>query len=557
MNKKSTISYLTYKIRHRTPALLLLCLAHILSAHLGVCFALGTKNVINAAVDGAQDAFRIACEAQAGIIFYMLVLQLFQRWQHDRLASELDRDLKIELFHCILHSDYEAASAYHSGELINRLGNDVRIACDGLLSTLPGLLSMVTRLVLVLYTLGELAPQFTMLLLGLGAVVILTTGMARRTLKNLHKAVSAADGRVSGFMQEALEKLLVVQAMDVQSEVYYRTALLLHDRFKLQHKRRRFTLAANSGVSILSRLSGFGALVWCASHVLDGSMTFGDLTAITQLVSQLRGPMVNISGIFPKYIAMTAATERLMEIEALRSHEEPRPELEPHVLYTSMQSIRAENLTFSYGREEHQVLHHVAFELPKGCFAVITGPSGTGKSTLLRLMLGLFRPQYGRLTLVRKDGISRALSRTTRRLFAYVPQGNLLFSGTLRENLTLTRPTASEAEIQNAIFVSGMDLFLPLLPDGLDTMLGENAHGLSEGQAQRLAIARAVLGGAPILLLDECTSALDAETEQLVLGRLAALPDRTIIAVTHRPAALELADLELELKDGRIIQVEK
>jgi ATP-binding cassette subfamily B protein len=221
-------------------------------------------------------------------------------------------------------------------------------------------------------------------------------------------------------------------------------------------------------------------------------------------------------------------------------------------MYRDMTAIAAEDLSFSYDRD--QVFTSSDFSLPKGAFAIITGPSGIGKSTLLKLLLGVFRPETGRLCLQGEAG-SVTLDRSTRRLFAYVPQGNLLLSGTIRENLTIVKPEATEEELQQALYVSAMDAFLPQLPKGLDTVLGESGAGLSEGQAQRLAIARAVLGGAPVLLLDECTSALDTETEQAVLQRLKALPDRTCIAVTHRPAAAAICDWRLEVSDGKIRSV--
>ena len=190
--------------------------------------------------------------------------------------------------------------------------------------------------------------------------------------------------------------------------------------------------------------------------------------------------------------------------------------------------------------------------MSKGKLFVISGCSGVGKSTILKLLLGVYQPSQGGL---RADcgGEQMILDRRTRRLFAYVPQGNLLLSGSLRENLTIVRPDATEEEIQRAIYVSAMDDFLPQLPQGLDTVLGESGAGLSEGQAQRLSIARAVLGGAPILLLDECTSALDAVTEETVLRRIRELPDKTCIAVTHRPAATTLADWQLMVQDEKIL----
>ena len=282
--------------------------------------------------------------------------------------------------------------------------------------------------------------------------------------------------------------------------------------------------------------------------MLHGRMSFGSLTAITQLVSQLQAPFVNLSGVMPQYIAMLAAAERLMELEEIQG--EPAPAGEPAgSMYDRMDAICAEELAFSYDRD--RVLADATFALPKGAFAVITGPSGIGKSTLLKLLLGVYRPENGKLCLQCHGG-EVVLDRSTRRLFAYVPQGNLLMSGTLRENLVIVRPEASREDIDQAIHVSAMDDFLPQLPQGLDTVLGESGAGLSEGQAQRLAIARAVLGGAPVLLLDECTSALDAETERKVLERIRALSGRTCIAVTHRPAALELCDWELKVGDGKI-----
>jgi len=255
--------------------------------------------------------------------------------------------------------------------------------------------------------------------------------------------------------------------------------------------------------------------------------------------------------VLPQYMAMIASAERLMELEAIQG--EPAPAGEPaRQMYRRMRSLGAEDLSFGYDRD--RIFRDAAFALPKGAFAVVTGPSGIGKSTVLKLMLGIFRPESGQLYLDCGEE-KLTLDRSTRGLFAYVPQGNLLLSGTLRENLTIVRPDATQEELAQAIHVSAMDDFLDQLPQGLETRLGENGAGLSEGQAQRLSIARAVLGGAPVLLLDECTSALDAQTEQAVLQRLRQLPDRTCIAVTHRPAAVELCDWQLEVSGGKILAV--
>lgn len=538
------LTYLTCKLRRRIPALLAMVLANAGSAALGVAFALGTKGVINSAVSGSREDLLRAGVVQGAIIAGILLCLTVYRWLHNELTAKLDRDWKQSLFQGLLRGDYADLSKYHSGELINRLNNDVRAVNEGLLATLPGLVSMATRLIAVAAVLVTMEPWLLLIAAAVGTLVVLATGLARKKLKDLNKQVSAADGKLSGFLQESLEKLLPIQAMDAAEEVQRRAEGYLENRYTLQKKRRRVSVLSNTCVSVLSYGSGFVALLWSAYGVYSGTMTFGDLTALTQLVGQLQSPFVNLSGFYPKYVAMTAACERLMELEQLCGRTETEEKEDPWKLYGEMTALTAHDLRFSYGRD--QVLTCGSFRLPKGAFAAVTGPSGAGKSTLLRLLLGIYRPDSGSLSVETESG-SIPITAATRGLFAYVPQGNLLFSGTLRENLTLTNPDATEEELERAIRISCLEDCVAQLPEGLETVLGENAHGLSEGQAQRLAIARAVLGGSPILLLDEVTSALDAETERTVLQRLAELPDRTCIAVTHRPAALELAQWELQV----------
>ena len=552
MKKGSALLWAFRRIRRRIPAIVILTLTNIGASLLGVGFALGTRQIIDTAVAMDSAAFTKACLLQGSIILGILVCVTLSRHLKERLNADLDRDWKKHLLNLLLHGDYAAVSKYHSGELLNRMNNDVRILDDGLLTLIPGLASMITKLLSAFIVLSAMEPVFASVLLLIGLVVILATTLIRRRLKGLHKKVSEEEGKVSGFIQEALEKLLMVQAMDVATEMESRSDVLLSNRFNAQRKRKNVTLLANSCISILSYAASFIALVWCACELLQGRMSFGSLTAVTQLVSQLQSPLVSLSGIIPQYIATTASAERLMELEALEQESEPM-EASADALYERMDAICGSGLHFSYDRD--RILENAAFSLPKGAFAVITGPSGIGKSTLLKLLLGIFKPDQGKLYLS-CAGEQIPLNRSTRKLFAYVPQGNLLLSGTMRENLILTKPDATETEIQQAVHTSAMDEYLPQLPKGLDTVIGESGAGLSEGQAQRLAIARAVLSGAPILLLDECTSALDAQTEQLVLERIHALQNRTCIAVTHRSAAIDLSHWNLHM-DGHGIYAEK
>ena len=549
---KNTMLWVLGRLRKRVPMLLGMTLVHAGQALLGVCFALGSRMVIDCAVAGDSAGFRRACLIQGGIIAGLLLCQFLYRQLHELLTAKLDRDWKQSLLHGLLGSEYAAVKEFHSGELLNRMNNDVRILNRGLLDALPNLAAMVTRLAAAVAVLTALEPWFALAICAAGAAVILTTGLVRRNMKKLHRQVAQQEGRVSGFLQEVLEKLLMVQAMDASEEMERRADRLLADRYAVQRKRKNLALLSNTGISVLYQGAGFAALLWCGVKLLRGRLSFGSLTAVIQLVNQIQAPFVSLSAVIPQYIAMTAAAERLRELTELPAQKAPM-ERSREELYEKMTAIRTEALCFSYDRET--VMEDVTLVLPKGCFAVITGASGIGKSTLLKLLLGVCRPDSGRLYLD-LSGEELPLDRSARRLFAYVPQGNLLLSGTLRENLTVARPEATAAQIEQAIFVSGMDAFLPQLPMGLDTLLGEGGAGLSEGQAQRLAIARAILGGAPILLLDECTSALDEKTERTVLRRIRELTGRTCIAVTHRPAALELCDLQLEM-EGRSLRVKE
>ena len=537
------------RIRSQIPAMTVMTLAHMGQALLGVAFALGTRQVIDSAVGGDPDAFLRACLIQGGIIAGLILCQLLYRHLHEMLMAQLDRQWKRSTLRDLLYSEYAAVSRFHSGELLNRMNNDVRILNQGLLDALPNVAALMTRLVAAMAVLASMEPWFTLVICGAGGIVILATGLLRRRLKILHKAVSEQEGRVLSFLQETLEKLMMVQAMDAGAEMERRSEGLLADRYSAQRRRKNMSLMTNTCVNLLSQGASFAALLWCGTKLLRGQLSFGSLTAVTQLVSQIQAPVMNLSAVIPQYIAMSAAAERLKELSDLEP-EPPALGSGTEDLYRRMTSIRAEGLCFSYDRD--LLLEQVSLELPKGSFAVVTGSSGIGKSTLLKLLMGFCKPGSGRLYL-QLEGEQVDAGRAVRHLFAYVPQGNLLLSGTLRENLTLAKPDATQTQLEQALYVSAMDEYLPQLPDGLETLLGENGAGLSEGQTQRLAIARAVLGGAPILLLDECTSALDADTEQKVLERLRALPDRTCIAVTHRPAAIRLCDVQLEVSEGHIL----
>lgn len=547
MKEGSVLRWSLRTIKPWIPALLLLVICNAVSAVLTVWFALGTKGVIDAATGGDPLLFQNACIRQGILILAIILNNILIHHLRDWLNAVIDRDLKKKLLTGLLHGEFAKVSQYHTGDLLSMMNHDLQTFISSIMNILPSVTSMATKLIAALTALIAMEPRIAYVVLIGGVVVFVVTGIVRKNLKTLNKRASKAQGKVSGFIQETLEKLLMVQAMDISDVMEKRADTLLEKRYQILRKRKNISLISSTCVSVLSLGASFGALVFCANGILNGTMTFGTLTAVSQLVTQVRAPITNMSGIGPQFAAMSAAAERLMELDAI-CEAEPAERKEPAALYEKATAIRGEKLTFAYDRD--YVFNHADFRLPKGSFGVIVGHSGIGKSTLLKLLLGIFPAEEGGLYLDTESGPVQ-IDRTTRKLFAYVPQGNLLLSGTLRDNLTVTKRDATQEEIDRAIYISAMDAYLPTLPQGLDTVVGENALGLSEGQAQRLSIARAILSDAPILLLDEATSALDDETEKAVLSRIQNLPGKTCIAVTHREAAMQIADWSLEMRDGK------
>lgn len=552
----SVLRWIYKKIKRHIPLLIVVTLLFMAVAWLGVQLALETKallevvqkNMGTVSAGGLpalfQGDFLAAAIRLSAVVLTLIVLRFLARHLQETLNISLERDLKAMLLHKLMHGNYSTVSAYHSGELVNRLSNDVTTVDTGLVNVLPGLAQMLMRLVAAAVALFILEPWMTLVILAIGVLIAMITGSFRKHLKNLHKQVSASNGRVNAFIQETLEKLLIVQGMDVADEMDRRAGLVLEDRRKIQNKQKKYSILGHTGLSIAMQILYYGALIYSAARLMSGAITFGTLTAISQLVGQVEGPLANLSSLIHQYIAMKGSAERLMDLDALPS-EEDRVE-DGNALYEALSSIRGRGVCFSYPGDEDAVLQDLDFEVKKGSFAAITGPSGSGKSTLLKLMLGIYSPDQGVIELQTADGNARVLSRGARSLFSYVPQGNLLLSGTLRENLLLARPDADDEALLRALQIADLIDFVAEQPEGLDTLLSESGSGISEGQAQRLSIARALLRDAPVLLLDEATSALDAATEERVLTRIKALSGKTVIVVTHRPFAETLSDCRIK-----------
>jgi len=393
----------------------------------------------------------------------------------------------------------------------------------------------------------RIAPHIVYILLPCGLLMVFFSYFVRKWLKNYHKKMQQADGKARSYIQERLYSLLVVRTF-TQEEASERMGRQHMDAY-VSARMRRFRFANMSYAVLSSAINGAQVLGigLCGWGILTGAMSYGTMSSVLYLINLLETPMATVSGYFSQYYSMLASAERLMEIEAYAPDtvEKPVPPEEIHDCYARrLEALGLENACFSYEEGEENVLQNLSLEIRKGEFVAFTGESGCGKSTALKVLLALYPLSGGCAYLRDSQGTRQILDASWRGLFAYVPQGNQLISGTVRETVTFSDPElmAREEEIFSALQIACADGFVRELPKGLDTVLGERGSGLSEGQMQRLSVARAILSGRPVLLLDEATSALDAATEEQLLKNLRAMTDRTVLIITHREAALAICD---------------
>lgn len=542
---KNTLKWLTERTCGQRGKLAALIAGIALHAVIGTVFALLCRGIVDSAVNGRVEGIAYYGVLLGCAVLCQLVLQLACNGLEENIRARLEMKLRSEMLADLMEKEYSALGGFHSGELLNRMFSDVSIVADGMATIIPSAVNGCTRIVCAAAVLLVLDWRFAFVFIAAGVLVFLLTRIFRGKMKSLHREVQEKEGKVRSFMQETVENLLVVKVFGAENKMLSENDVNQSAHYKARMKRRSISIAANSGLGFVFRAGYIFALIWGAAGILSGTMSYGTLTAMLQLVNQIQSPFAGLSSLFPRYYGMTASAERIIQIESLPVEKAAQKRLS----YSDFKGISLRDVCFSYG--ENHVLKNVSIEIEKGDFISLTGISGGGKSTLFLLLLGAYTPQSGSLYFRSGSGDFSA-GKETRSLFAYVPQGNFLFSGTIKENIAFLNGNASEKEIIAAAEAACALEFIESLPDGFDTRVGENGSGISEGQAQRIAVARALLGGAPILLLDEATSALDEQTEAEMLKNIAAQSGKTVLIVTHRPAALKICGKHLLLKDGDI-----
>ena len=555
--KNNAVKWL-YKVPGKKKAyILLLTLVQSLNGASGVLYALFLRGIVDSAVAKDINGFIANAVFIISLVITQLILSAITRWLSELSRSTLENIFKERLMHNILRKDYGRVSAIHSGEWLNRLTNDTMLIANSYTEIIPGFAGMAVKMLSALVMITVLDFRFALIIIPLGILLAILTFAFRKSMKKLHKKVQEKDGAVRIFFQERIASLMVIRSFAAESQTEDDEKIKTGDHKKARMKRMRFSNICNFGFGgAMNGMYIFG-VIYCGYGILTGTISYGTLTAITQLITQIQSPFANITGYLPRWYQIASA-ERLMEIESFEDDivEDALTGGQIASDYKdSFKSIGLRNVSYTYYPASNVVdglskdnmpvaVKDIDLEIGKGEYAAFTGHSGCGKSTALMLLMGIYRPDTGARYLLNKDGSETALSPSWNRLFAYVPQGNKLMSGSVREIVSFADKSAmsDDERINSALKIACADEFISELDSGIDTVLGERGTGLSEGQMQRIAIARAIFSEAPILMLDEATSALDDVTEKKLLENLRALTDKTVIIVTHRPAALEICD---------------
>lgn len=474
------------------------------------------------------------------------VLQLLFAAAGSRLDTinvvRLKNLLRQRLFARVMESSMTAAKPQHTGDTINRMEEDTRIVAELLANTLPSLMASIVQLIAAFAFLLALQPALAWILTGIMPVALLVSKLYLKRMSRLTGEIRSIEGKILAHLQEHLQYRTLIRTLEhiphtlniltgmqvmLQRQVVCRTNFTLFSRTVIQAG-----FAAGYCVAFLSGIHG----------LTGGEATFGIMTAFLQLVGQVQRPVVEISRYIPSFAQTVTSLERLTVLDTQPVEEKGEP-----IFLTGKAGVRMSNVNFAYSEGKRFVINNFTHDFQPGTFTALIGETGAGKSTLIRLMLALVKPDSGKVTLYDESSEVPA-SPLTRCNLVYVPQGNTLLSGTIRDNLLLGRPEATDTELREVLYIAAAE-FVFELPAGLDTYCGESGEGLSQGQAQRIAIARGLLRPGAILLLDEPTSSLDSRTQRTLLRRLAqATPNKTVLMVTHNSEAIKACQDSLHLE---------
>lgn len=516
---------------------------------LGVVVSLAQVWAVQHAIDVASHTLEGDIYWAVGIIGILILcdfaINISAVWVKNILGIRAQNRMQQNMLDRILRSEWQGREQLHSGDVINRLEKDVTNVVNFLTETIPNTISVLAMFLGAFFYLFTMDGWLALIIIAMLPLFILVSKLYVGKMRQLTRQVRDSDSRVQSVLQETIQNRTLIKTMESDSAMVDK---LEDTQSELRHRvvrRTAFSVISNLILNFGFALGYLVAFLWSALRMSAGTLTFGGMTAFLQLVNRIQGPARNLTKMVPAFVSVFTAAERLMELE-----ENPLEEQGDSIEMEAPLGIRLDGVSFTYqdhrpNSSSRQILSHLTFDFRPGSCTAILGETGSGKTTLIRLLLALIRPQEGRAYIYNSKE-QKSLSPRLRCNFVYVPQGNTLLSGTIRENLRLGSITATEEEMEDALRRACAD-FVFSLPEGLDTQCSEQGGGLSEGQAQRIAIARALLRGGSVMLLDEATSALDPDTERRLLRNILENNDKTVIFITHRPAVVDYCDQTLRL----------
>lgn len=520
---------------------------------LALAASLVTKNLINEVLGGKISAAAVALYVFLGLSG--IAVSALNRRLSAKISLRVNNEIRADVFGKFISTTWEDVSAFHSGDLLNRINGDVSTVADSVIGWIPSVTIKSAQFIGAIAIICYYDAAMALLSLISIPAAALISSLLLRKMRSYGTKIREAGSELMSFFEESLQNIQTVKAFGLSQSLDGRLAQLQKIYYDTSLEYNALSVKVTSGMSVLGLFVSYLCMGWCIFRLFTGAIDIGTMVLFIQLSSYLSSSISSLISSVPTVISATVSAGRIISVLNLPREEEDESLAAREIAdFGEAPEIEFRDVSFGY-KNGGKVFSEVNLTVAPGEFAAFVGPSGGGKTTLLRLLLGLVKPQSGKATLSAK-GKTTEISSVTRRIFTYVPQEKAMFSGTVAEMLRLFSPEATDEEINAALKAACAYDFVAALPEGINTPLGERGAGFSEGQNQRLAIARAVLRKAPVLLLDEATSALDLETERRVLENITALcRGKTLIVMTHRESVLPLCDSVYRISGGKVEKV--
>lgn len=522
------------------------CLIGIVRIAASLAFVWVSKALVDIATGENGSSLGLYIGIMIGVMLLQIITATAASWWEGALLTKARNDVRSDVFNHVLDSEWHGRETFHSGDTVNRLEEDISVVVDIVCSRIPEVVVTLLQLLAASCFLFALAPSLLWLILLLMPVAVIGSKMFFKVIRSLTTRIRERESDIQELMQENLQQRVLVKTLGRSEQVMSRLGWLQTDELGTVVKRLNYNAVARSFLRLGFSAGYAAAFFWGVIGIKNGNVTYGMMTAFLQLVGQVQRPIADMSRHIPAFIQSLSSFERIQDLLGL-----PLEEESDDILFSNAPGILLDDVTFAYDdvpeQERRNILTHFSYDFKPGSVTAIMGLTGAGKSTVTRLILGLLHPTEGSVRIY-SEGESCQAGVSTRCNFRYVPQGNTLMSGTVRDNLLMANPEATVADMTEALHIAVAD-FIFDMPNGLDTPCSEKGGGLSEGQAQRISIARALLHSGGVLILDEATSSLDADTERSLLERIAEKYHgrKTILWITHRESVTSIADAVLKI----------